>query len=237
MTERVVLGVVACAVVAGCAGELRNVSAGHLGCPPEEIVISNERSGWASGSWQASCRGRTYQCSEASGKTSLQVNCTEMKPALAGSVSEVPAPPPPAPPLRRLSLTISPLYLFYPAALVTGEVRAGQKVGVAVLGAVGVHHQKTIWLTGGQLRFYPIGTFDHGAQLGAEVLYDQSWSTHGVAVGPFAGYKYTARVGLTLVAQLGVARQWRSEDPNAFLGQPEPDQWIPLVTLDAGWSF
>lgn len=49
----------------GCASTslLQTTSAGYVGCPPEEIVITNEHTGFASRAWQATCRTRTYQCS------------------------------------------------------------------------------------------------------------------------------------------------------------------------------
>jgi hypothetical protein len=87
----VVMGFLAI-TVGGCAEQLQQVSSGHVGCPPEEIVIANDHYGPAS-SWQASCRGHTYQCSAISGHSSTQSQCTEMKPPVAAA-----PPPPPAPP-------------------------------------------------------------------------------------------------------------------------------------------
>jgi hypothetical protein len=52
---------------AGCAPvTLPQVSSGHVGCQPEEIRISDERtdlSGWRG--WKATCHGTVYICSAA----------------------------------------------------------------------------------------------------------------------------------------------------------------------------
>lgn len=56
-------------VLAGCAGfdsadkVRQDASAGLIGCPPSEIVITNhERL-----TWTASCRGKTFQCTAGDG--------------------------------------------------------------------------------------------------------------------------------------------------------------------------
>jgi hypothetical protein len=52
------------AVVSGCVtmeslGEARrNASSGHMGCPPAEVALSDERGN----NWTASCRGRVFYC-------------------------------------------------------------------------------------------------------------------------------------------------------------------------------
>jgi hypothetical protein len=49
------------------------ISAGHTGCLPEENVISNAKlSTNGSGTWNATCRGKTYLCSTyVSGNTDI----------------------------------------------------------------------------------------------------------------------------------------------------------------------
>ena len=49
---------------ASCSVSLQQISSGHVGCQPEEIRISDERtalSGWRG--WKATCGGRVYLCS------------------------------------------------------------------------------------------------------------------------------------------------------------------------------
>jgi len=55
---------------------LQRATAGVIGCPAEEIAISNfKRRGGAT--WDAECRGRSYVCSGISGGESIQVACAE----------------------------------------------------------------------------------------------------------------------------------------------------------------
>ena len=55
----------AAALTTGCAGMMaelrearRNASSGHVGCPPGEVSISDERDN----NWTATCRGRVFYC-------------------------------------------------------------------------------------------------------------------------------------------------------------------------------
>jgi hypothetical protein len=66
MPARLALAVVMTLLVPSCAS-LAAVTAGHIGCPEEEIEIFNDRSHWASRSWSARCRGRVYHCIGVSG--------------------------------------------------------------------------------------------------------------------------------------------------------------------------
>lgn len=65
MLNRISVLLVGIGALAGCASSsmLQISTSGHVGCPPEEILIANEHSGFASRAWQATCRTRTYQCS------------------------------------------------------------------------------------------------------------------------------------------------------------------------------
>jgi len=61
----------------GCTS-LAQVSAAHVGCPAERIVVTEERTSWSAKNWVATCDGRRYQCAAVStGDNSSQVNCTE----------------------------------------------------------------------------------------------------------------------------------------------------------------
>lgn len=66
-------------VVLGCKNSLRGPSSGQVGCPPEQITISEEKAGWDRTTWKAECNGRTYYCTRInSGKNGqTQTNCTE----------------------------------------------------------------------------------------------------------------------------------------------------------------
>ncbi|MFZ5896858.1 MAG: hypothetical protein ACOY0T_37725 [Myxococcota bacterium] len=76
----------------GCAGSLASVSAGHVGCAPSQIEISDEVMGFSSTSWTATCGERVYTCSGAQN----QVACTPL-----GGEQPKPAAAPPAPSLAQ----------------------------------------------------------------------------------------------------------------------------------------
>ena len=154
---------------------------------------------------------------------------------------------PPPPPRRVFSLTISPLLLLFPIVELTGELRAHDKLGVAFIGGVGrytdssVNISAAVYELGAQLRFYPIGDFRHGMQLGAEVLYlhmsqsNLSLRGEGVGVGPFFGYKVISDAGFTFDTQLGAQYIGvRATDGNAAASDQE---FIVLLNLNIGWSF
>jgi len=70
----------------GCAsqGYLRSVSAGQIGCAPNEITISNYESSGYPGvrSWSliATCKGKDFICTQAgTGEHSSQINCSPRK--------------------------------------------------------------------------------------------------------------------------------------------------------------
>ena len=154
---------------------------------------------------------------------------------------------PPPPPHRVFSLTISPIHLTFPVVELTGEIRAHDKLGVALIGGAGRYTDKSVNISaavyeiGAQLRFYPIGDFRHGMQLGAEVLYvhltqnNLSLRGEGVGVGPFIGYKVISNAGFTFDAQMG----------GQYIGVRATDGYssgsgkdvIVLLNLNVGWSF
>lgn len=85
-SSRHVLGVIMGLALTGCGAQIRAASAGHMGCSPDEVVISDKHTGWSAVSWKASCRGADYSCVQvATGKNSSQVNCSPMRSAVAAS--------------------------------------------------------------------------------------------------------------------------------------------------------
>ncbi|XXF77719.1 hypothetical protein P2318_32425 [Myxococcaceae bacterium GXIMD 01537] len=92
--------VVAGAMLTGCvtisASQYKEVSAGAIGCPPEELKIINAKHEFSIGdsvpAWTAECRGRRYICSHGG-----SVNCKEEIPPLpapAAAPVQAPAPAP-----------------------------------------------------------------------------------------------------------------------------------------------
>ena len=171
-------------------------------------------------------------------------------PAAVADTASAVAPPRPLP---RLSLTFSPIHLAVPMGLVTGEVRVRDKLGVAVLAGIGWVTQTSPGITthfrlfevGTQVRYYVLGTFRHGLQLGAEAAYfhlsspfarQLAATADAVAVGPFVGYKIATEVGLTFEAQLGYQHLWaRGEENGAAAARNESSS--VLFHLNVGWSF
>jgi len=167
------------------------------------------------------------------------------------------------------SITFSPIHLVLPVVELTGELRLQHGLSVAAIAGVGsvTLEQRTmtstgfvttdkqrfsVWELGGQFRWYPIGSFDHGMQLGVEFLYAHvsgtsvaSPTTSGVgsgfAVGPFIGYKIATNIGFTFDAQLGVewigARATAKDSATGDANSTTSSAFIPLVNLNVGWSF
>jgi hypothetical protein len=160
-------------------------------------------------------------------------------PGVAGARSEEPPRHEPesdpdaarAPPIPRFSLTFSPLHLVGPMLELTGEGKLDDRFGLAAIAGFGTlatgNARASVYELGVSARFYPIGDFRHGLQLGIETLYagadssgkgsasdGGSRAATGVSVGTFLGYKYAAAVGFTFEAQ-GGSSTWRPRPPAA----------------------
>jgi hypothetical protein len=164
---------------------------------------------------------------------------------------------------RLVSLTFSPAHLINPVVELTGEFKAHEQWGAALIGGAGTVTVEDpilgdvifdVWEVGGQLRYYALGDFDHGMQVGAEVLYASAstdnlngsrvtLSGNGVSVGPFLGYKIATDVGFTFDAQLGYSRigigapEAKNEETGETAQGEGSSEWEPLVNLNVGWSF
>lgn len=174
------------------------------------------------------------------------------------SVAKADAEPPTAPAEQSspsaerqfdVSLTFSPFHLLLPVFEVTGEVRAGERIGVAIIGGYGSISDRIarwhVYEVGGQFRYYAIGDFNQGFQVGAEVLHvgvssdatniRVAGAGNGVAAGPFVGYKLTAWGGFTFDVQGGLQYMFAiaSSDGESAEGRAI----IPLLNLNLGWSF
>ncbi len=76
MKNRIAALSVAVGLTTACfgSGALQQVSSGYVGCPSDEIEISNDEGGFNQRSWDATCRGHIYHCS---GAGRGAVACTE----------------------------------------------------------------------------------------------------------------------------------------------------------------
>lgn len=152
----------------------------------------------------------------------------------------------------RLTVTVSaPHLVAFPMLEATVEARVSPRTGVALIGGRGGLHPTdelaALRLTevGASVRRYLTGDFATGLQIGAEALYLHATATGpgdvavfgaGLSVGPFVGYKWTHRIGLSLEAQLGVAVvAVAAEADHGVTG--DTAKVGPILNLGAGWSF
>ena len=148
---------------------------------------------------------------------------------------------------KQVSVTISPIHLTLPIVELTAEVRAADKAGVAAIAGVGKASGYPAWELGAQGRYYLLGSFDHGMQIGGEVLYLHMSTNQGAvqasgaggAVGPFIGYKIAARFGLTFDVQLGAEYLFATANASngASTATTSDSRLVPLLNLNLGWSF
>jgi hypothetical protein len=169
-------------------------------------------------------------------------------------------------PDKSFSLTFSPLHLILPVFLVTGEVKAFPHFGVsfsAGYGSVTVEQPSSDGLStdkfsaatlllGGRFACYS-RKFD-GFVGGVQTQYVHLDGTgtasntaiagtgSGLAVGPFVGYKWTARGGFTLLAHIGVQYLAVRANANANDGSGQSasahqEDVSLLANLEIGWSF
>lgn len=146
---------------------------------------------------------------------------------------------------KHVSITFSPIHLISATGEVTTEGRLLDKLGVAGILGVGVPSGITTVEIGASGRYYLFGSFDHGMQLGAELLFARAsvesagmTATAGSgAIGPFVGYKIAARFGLTFEAQLGAQYQMTVVSENGVAPRTADSGIIPLLNLNLGWSF
>lgn len=162
---------------------------------------------------------------------------------------------------RSVYLSFSPLHLILPVVELQGEVKLHRQIGVALIGgygsvkatsSIGENPRFTVWEVGGQFVGYPVGHFDHGMQLGVELLYagvstdEKSGSVsvagaaNGLAVGPVVGYKLATKVGFSFNVQGGaeyVAMRAQASSNNGQTASARDSAIIPVLNLNVGWSF
>lgn len=161
-----------------------------------------------------------------------------------------------------LAITFSPVLLLNPVFELTAEYKAMPKLGVALIAGYGSQtlemNQKdykfSLWEIGAQARYYLLGDFNHGMQLGAEVLHvniPEKTYTDGIyeltaygtrlELGAFLGYKIATNIGFTFEAQAGVttiplmATKPQINSTNA--ASDDIDTIRPLININLGWSF
>ena len=159
-------------------------------------------------------------------------------------------------PRRTVSITLSPIHLFLPVVELTGEWRAMNKLGIAVVaggGKVKPDNALTgdpsiaVWEAGASVRYYVLGDFRHGMQLGGEAIYMHASTSNqnvrvaaeGFSLGGFAGYKVMADAGFTFDAQLGyqvIGVGASGTDGQSSAADSRSTSGV-LLNLNVGWSF
>ena len=170
---------------------------------------------------------------------------------LTPAVVAVVPPEAPSPPrkLPTAAITISPLHMFLPMIELTGELRVAPKVGVAVIaGAGGIRDMDTnalikVYEAGASVRYYVIGNFRHGMQIGGEAIYVKASTDNtgvevngrGLGLSPFLGYKWTSRIGFTIETQLGVT--FITARADSATQTKQASKVGPLLNVNVGWSI
>ena len=170
--------------------------------------------------------------------------------------------------LRDVAITFAPGNLLFLKTLkLNGELRLADEWGLQLSLGGGKLNEVSIGEAGGQLRWYAVGDFDHGMQLGLEVLFldvstdveelndqgipvDVEGGARATAIGPFLGYKVAFDGGFTLETQLGLQHYGVEAYADADLSRlddrldgmsallvHEVSLWLPLANLNLGWSF
>lgn len=159
------------------------------------------------------------------------------------------------------SVTLSPVHLILPVLEVAAEYRLQDKIGIGGLLGGGqikvkdlVSDDDITFLVldaGGSFRYYVLGTFIHGMQLGTELSYtyvstsdtydDISAVAGGLSAAGFVGYKIATNVGFTFEIQGGA--QYMILDASAKSqstgdkAKASDSKAGPLLNLQLGWSF
>jgi hypothetical protein len=153
---------------------------------------------------------------------------------------------PSGPPIdRSISVTLSPFHALIPFFEITGELRITPNISGALIAGIGKildgkadkHSAQEI---GAQAIYYFKPMF-RALHAGIELTYVHSSDTDSAttftgtsfALGAFIGWKYIHRTGVTLLAQGGLAL--------GFVEERSPPETkvtvLPIVNLNAGWSF
>jgi hypothetical protein len=142
--------------------------------------------------------------------------------------------------VRSVAVTLSLIHLPFPIVEFTTEISLSSQFGLAATVGAGAIFSNAAFDVGISGRYYVIGDFDHGMQLGVEANYfsvdvgDGNSEVLdfflGLGVGPFVGYKVSADVGFTFETQLGVVYYVRGNDHFT-------NEFFPLINVNLGWAF
>lgn len=149
-----------------------------------------------------------------------------------------------------VAITTSPLLLIVPMAELTAEFRVAHRIGVAAIAGIGsfrdmdTNTRISLLEGGASARYYALGSFRSGLQLGAEAVYIHAATdattvevrAAGLALSPFIGGKWTHSSGFTLEGQLGAS--YMAAHAKAETGEMAERSAIgPMLNLQVGYSF
>ena len=158
------------------------------------------------------------------------------------------------PELRSVAVTLSPLHVLVGVAEVAFEGRLARKFGLGgILGGGSLGPPPWAPQTSGRTpileiglspRYYVIGTFDHGMQIGAEGMVIAAWASSGstsataigVGVAPYIGYKFTAPIGFVVEVQAGGGYTFAVAQASSGSTAAAQGAYF-LLNLNAGWAF
>ncbi len=152
--------------------------------------------------------------------------------------------------LHSVALTFAPFQTIVGVAQVSVEGRLARKFGLAgIVGGGSYYNPFVLYNIDGRIpvftagvspRYYLVGDFDHGMQLGAQVMTAVAWASGatgvGVAGGPYIGYKFTAPIGFTLEVQGGAQYGYASASASASRTATASGV-LPLANINLGWAF
>ena len=179
--------------------------------------------------------------------------------AFAQTDTGTPVPAPKPEPEHRVTIMWAPIRAIIPLVELTAEYRIAPKIGASVTVGAGKRSMETspgMEMTGTEIegglqgRYYLLGDFSHGMELGAEFLYERvrfpeplpagvaGVAMGGGTLGAFVGYKVVTKIGFTFEAQAG-ARYLAMEPATQGMAGTAPidSKWLPLLHLNVGWSF
>jgi len=183
-------------------------------------------------------------------KTTVLVLASTLVLSSVAAADDLAPPAPSASDDPTIAVTASPFHLLVPMIELTAELRVSPKFGVAAIAGVGGFHDKdtnakiNLYEGGASARYYATGSFRTGLQLGVEAVYVKADTDDttvevkaaGLAISPFAGYKWTHRSGFTLEGQIGAA--FMTMRAKAQTGEMADASKVgPMLNLNAGYSF
>ncbi len=150
-----------------------------------------------------------------------------------------------------VSVTLSTIPLIEPVVQVTAEWNVHEDIGFAAYLGAGGDGGPAVG-AGVQVAWYLLGDFDHGLQIGGDLLYafvdrnsitDTYEGEKSIGVGPFVGYKLILPFGFTLNLQGGARFTISKDHIEEIIGRTlysyyhYGEEILPIVNVNVGWSF